>query len=96
MPSAAERAGHERVTAAAHKGRAEVEAGPGDHVDFATLFHVASDPKLDWPKAVEAWGAKSPANEHLLAQIRAETNHPAVDRAVVMDLIRELLKAVNG
>ncbi len=96
MPGAAERAGFERAMLAASKGYGEVVDRREPAVDFATLFHVASDPKLDWPKVVEVWGAKSPANEHLLKQIRAESNHPAADRVVLLDLIRELLKAFNG
>ncbi len=95
MPGAAERAGHERAIAAAHKGRAEVESGPRDPVDFVTLFHVASDPKLEWPKAVEAWGAQSPANQHLLNRIRIETSHPT-GGSMLLRLVDELLKAVNG
>ncbi len=97
MPGAAERAGMQRAVEAGLAGYAEV-VGNRERpvVDFATLFHVASDPKLEWPKAVEAWGARSLANDHLLKQIRVEANHPAADRAVMMDLIREVLKAVNG
>ncbi len=32
-------------------------------VDFAALFHVASDPTLQWPETVQAWGDKFSANQ---------------------------------
>ncbi len=98
MTSAAERAGFERAKKAAHAGHAEAMAAPDASVDFATLFHTASDPNLPWPKPVEAWGAKNSANGFVLERIRSEVHaHLAgVGAPLVLTLIDEVLKGING
>ncbi len=85
---------------AAHTGYAEatIKPEPEPAVDFATLFHCASDETILWPKAVQAWAEKAPANQHVLDQIRGHTKGtPAgVAAPLVQTLINEVLKAVKG
>ncbi len=65
-------------------------------VDFVTIYHVACDPKAEWPKAVQAWGDAAPAHKHLLDAIRFGANHQTGGSApMLLAMIYELLRAVN-
>ncbi len=67
-------------------------------VDFATLFHTASVPGSTWPKAVQAWGEKSPDNQYVLDALRSEStgNPHGGGSPLALVLISEVLKAVGG
>ncbi len=79
-------------------GMPEAKPKAEQPVDFACLFHVASDSKLEWPKAVQAWGDKCAANQHVLDSIRrhAHGNPAGAGAPLVQTLIGEVLKAVKG
>ncbi len=91
---------HEHAVKAAHEGYAQAtaKAEPELPVDFATLFHCASNETLPWPKAVQEWADKSPANQHVLDEIHghAKGTPAGVSAPLVQTLINEVLKAVNA
>ncbi len=70
---------------------------PGPLVDFIVLYHAVCDLKVEWPESVMEWGVKSPANKHVLDRLEMEGNHQTGGSpALMMRLIDEVLKAVNG
>lgn len=87
-----EKAFAEHAKQAAEHGHAQVTAPVEPPVDFATLLWIATDPKREWPKAVQAWADKAPQNQSMLREAKGA----GTMSGLLLRLIDEVLKAVNG